>query len=181
MTDGANNAGLPPEEAAELAKQAGLPLYTYGIGITGPRDIIVRDLAGPRGAFLKERAEFGVKVRAPGFTGQSVKLRLRANGKQVDEKEIVLSGEGETEYRLGFEPQEKGEMRMEASIEPIEGETSATNNAATTRLRVLDNVVKVLYIEQEPRWDFRYLLSTPGTRPAALGQVRAIRRRRGNG
>ena len=30
----------------------------------------------------------------------------------------------------------------------------------STKVRVLDSEVKVLYIEQEPRWDFRYLLST---------------------
>ena len=160
ITDGANNAGSPPEEAAEIAKQAGLPIYAYGIGITGPKDVIVRELAGPRGAFVKERAAFTVKVRSPGFSGQSVKLRLRANGKIVDEKNVTLSGDGETEYPLGFEPQEKGEVRMEASIDPLDGETSTANNIAATRVRVLDSVVKVLYIEQEPRWDFRYLLST---------------------
>ena len=160
ITDGANNTGAPPEEIAELARQENIPLYSWGIGITGPRDVIVRELAGPRGAFLKERAEFSVKVRSPGFTGQTVTLRLRANGIEVDKKEIRLTGDSEAEYRLGFEPQEKGEVRMEASIEPLEGEASRENNVATTRIRVLDNQVKVLYIEQEPRWDFRYLLST---------------------
>ncbi len=160
VTDGANNTGAPPEEIAELARQAGVPIYPYGVGITGPRDIIVRELAGPRGAFLKERAEFSVRVRAPGYNGQTVTLRLRANGREVDHKDIRLTGDSEGEYRLGFEPQEKGEVRVEASIDPQEGESSKDNNVATTRLRVLDNQVKVLYVEQEPRWDFRYLLST---------------------
>lgn len=160
VTDGANNTGAPPEEIAELAREANVPLYTYGIGITGPRDVIVRELAGPRGAFIKERAEFSVKVRAPGYTGQTVTLHLRANGREVDKKEIRLSGDSEAEYRLGFEPQEKGEVRVEASIDPLEGESSRDNNVATTKVRVLDNQVKVLYVEQEPRWDFRYLLST---------------------
>ncbi len=160
VTDGANNTGAPPEEIAELARQENVPLYTWGIGITGPRDVIVRELAGPRGAFVKERAEFSVRVRAPGFTGQTVTLRLRANGREVDKKEIRLTGDSEAEYRLGFEPQEKGEARMEAVIDPLEGEASRDNNIATTKIRVLDNQVKVLYVEQEPRWDFRYLLST---------------------
>ncbi len=160
VTDGANNTGAPPEEIAELARQEGVPIYAYGLGITGPRDIIVRELAGPRGAFLKERAEFSVNVRAPGFNGQSVTIHLRANGREVDKKEIRLTGDSESEYRLGFEPQEKGEVRVEAFIDPQEGESSKDNNVASTIVRVLDNTVKVLYVEQEPRWDFRYLLST---------------------
>ena len=160
VTDGANNSGTPPAEIASLAKLDGVPLFLYGVGIVGPKDIVVREIVGPRGAFMKERAEFAVKVKAPGYTGRAVKIQLKADGKVVDEQEVKLNGDGETEYRLGYEPQEKAEVNVEASIAPVEGESSAENNVAATKVRVLDNQVKVLYIEQEPRWDFRYLLST---------------------
>ena len=160
VTDGANNTGTPPEEIADVARQDGIPIFLYGVGIVGPKDIIVQQLSGPRGAFVKERAEFTVKVRAPGFTGRMVKIVLKADGKQVDQQEVKLNGDGETEYRLGYEPQEKGEVKMEASIAPVDGESSKDNNVATTKVRVLDSQVKILYVEQEPRWDFRYLLST---------------------
>lgn len=160
LTDGASNTGTPPVEIADHAKQDGVPLFLYGTGIVGPKDIIVREVAGPRGAFVKERAEFAVKVRAPGFTGRPVKLRLKADGQVVDETTVTLAADGESEFRMGFEPQEKGEVKIEASIDPVEGETSKENNVAHTKVRVLDSQVKVLYLEQEPRWDFRYLLST---------------------
>lgn len=160
ITDGANNAGTPPAEIAAMAKLDGLPLFLYGTGIVGPKDIVVKSIEGPRGAFVKERAEFAVKVRAPGFTGRTAKIQLKVNGQPVDEQEVTLSGDGDTEYRLGYEPQEKAEVNVEASITPVEGESSADNNIASTKVRVLDNQVKVLYVEQEPRWDFRYLLST---------------------
>lgn len=160
VSDGANNTGTPPEEVADMAKQDGIPLFLYGVGIVGPKDIIVREIIGPRGAFVKERAEFTIKVRAPGYTGRTVKLQLKADGKVVDEQQVKLNGEGETEYRLGYEPQEKSEVRMEASITPVDGESTKENNVATTKVRVLDSLVKVLYLEQEPRWEFRYLLAS---------------------
>jgi hypothetical protein len=160
VTDGANNAGMPPAEIAGLAKLDGLPLFLYGTGIEGPKDIVVKEVSGPRGAFVKERAEFAVKVRASGYTGQSARIQLKVNGRPVDEQEITLNGDGETEYRLGYEPQEKAEVTVEASVTPLEGESSPDNNTAATKIRVLDSQVKVLYVEQEPRWDFRYLLST---------------------
>jgi len=160
VTDGANNTGTPPAEIADLAKQDGIPLFLYGVGIVGPKDINVREVAGPRGAFLDERAEFTVKVRASGYNGRSVKIQLKADGKVVDEQEVKLTGDGDAEYRLGYEPKEKAEVRIEASITPVEGESSSENNVASTKVRVLDSQVKVLYVEQEPRWDFRYLLST---------------------
>lgn len=160
LSDGANNSGTPPEEAAESAKQDGIPVFLYGVGITGPSDIIVREVLGPRGAFVKERAEFTVQVASPGFTGRSVKILLKADGKVVDKQTVKLGGDDGTEYVLGFEPQEKGEVAIETVIEPLDGEAEAANNSASTKVRVLDSLVKVLYIEQEPRWDFRYLLSS---------------------
>ncbi|MEO5716544.1 MAG: hypothetical protein ABIT37_23905, partial [Luteolibacter sp.] len=101
-----------------------------------------------------------VKVRAAGYNGRSVKIQLKADGKVVDEQDVKLTGDGDAEYRLGYEPKEKAEVKIEASITPVEGESSKENNVATTKVRVLDSQVKVLYVEQEPRWDFRYLLST---------------------
>ncbi|MEI8341285.1 MAG: hypothetical protein WCH43_07080 [Verrucomicrobiota bacterium] len=159
ITDGANNSGTPPEEIAEIAKQDGLPLYLYGVGITAPKDIVLHDLSGPHGAFVKERAEFTVKVRTSGFAGRNVTIQLKANGRKVDEKQITIAADGDAEYRLGFEPGEKGECQIEALVDPLDEESARDNNSATTKVRVLDSKVKVLYIEQEPRWDFRYLLA----------------------
>lgn len=159
VTDGANNSGAAPEEIAQMAKQDGVPLYLYGIGITEPKDIIVEEINGPRAAFVKERAEFAVKVRAPGFNGQTVQLKLKADGKVVDQKDITLS-DAETEYKVGYEPQDKGEAQIEATIDPLDEESASNNNTVSAKVRVLDSKVKVLYIEGEPRWDFRYLLST---------------------
>jgi hypothetical protein len=159
ITDGGNNTGIAPEEIAEIAKQDGLPLYLYGIGITKPKDIVVHDITGSRGVFVKERADFSVKVRGTGYAGQKVKLHLKADGKVVDEQEITLT-ESDSEYKLGYSPQVKGEAVVEASIDPLDDESATDNNAVSTKVRILDSKVKVLYIEGDPRWDFRYLLST---------------------
>ena len=160
ITDGGNNCGTAPADIANLAKQDGVPLFLYGVGIVSPKDIHVHAVVGPRGSFVKERAEFTVNVLATGYSGQQVKIQLKADGKVVDEKDVKFSADGESEYRLGYEPTQNTEVKIEALITPLEGESSKDNNVATTKLRVLDSHVKVLYVEQEPRWDFRYLLST---------------------
>ena len=159
ITDGGNNSGITPEEVADVAKQDGLPLYLYGVGITKPKDIVVHDISGSRGVFVKERADFTVKVRGSGYAGEKAKLNLKADGKVVDSQDITLT-ESDAEYKLGYSPQEKGEAVVEASIDPRDDESAIDNNAVSTKVRVLDSKVKVLYIEGDPRWDFRYLLAT---------------------
>lgn len=160
ISDGANNTGVPPDEIAAQAGQEGIPLFVYGIGITAPKDVFVEELTGPRGAFMKENAEFTVKVKASGYAGQTAMLQLKADGLVVKEQQITFGVDGSNEYKIAFEPQAKGNVNIEASIEPRGDESAMDNNAASAKLRVLDSKVKVLYLEQEPRWDFRYLLAT---------------------
>ncbi len=71
MTDGANNSGSPPREAALLARQEGVPLYIYGVGITSPRDIIVANLFAPDVTFVKDEVPVTVRVRSQGMNGET--------------------------------------------------------------------------------------------------------------
>ncbi len=70
ITDGGNNAGSPPAEAAEAASRDGVPIYAYGVGITSPRDIIVSHLSAPEIAFAKDECPVTVQVRGQGLSGQ---------------------------------------------------------------------------------------------------------------
>lgn len=159
ISDGGSNAGSPPEEAAALARESGVPIYVYGPGIDDPEDIMVRRISGSRGVFRKERIEYTVTVRAPAHDGQDLRLVLKEGPRVVAEETIPIRGRGDQTFRIGYVPTEAGIFPVSASIEPEPGEASAENNSATTRLRVLDDQIKVLYLEQEPRWDFRYLLA----------------------
>jgi len=170
ISDGGNNSGAQPEEIAALAKQDGVPIYVYGTGITKPKDIMVSKITGPRGGFVKEYAEFSVKVRAPGYSGRTFKLVLKEDDKVVKEKEITIPDDTDHIYTIGYEPTKTKSVRIGASIAPEPDEAESVNNAVTTRFRVLDSKLKVLYIEQEPRWDFRYLLATLDRDPRLLVQ-----------
>ncbi|MBL6764018.1 MAG: VWA domain-containing protein, partial [Verrucomicrobiae bacterium] len=95
ITDGANNLGLAPQEAAEQLKRENVPLYIYGVGITSPRDIIVTNLAAPEVAFLNDEVLVNVHVRAQGLNGEKAKVHLKLGATKVDEKEITFGGPGE--------------------------------------------------------------------------------------
>jgi len=156
MTDGGNNAGSPPTEAAEEAAREGVPLYAYGVGITSPRDIIVSHLSAPAIAFAKDEMPVTVQVRGQGLSGQTGHLTLKMGDQEVASKEITFTG-GDEIVPLNFTPQAKGDYELTASIPPRGDETSKENNSASQRVRVIDDKIKVLYIEQAPRWEFRFL------------------------
>ncbi len=158
-TDGASNTGIDPLEAARLARQEGVPLYIYGVGITSPRDIIVGNLFTQEVAFVKDELPVTVRVRGQGLRGQTAKIVLHLGDEVVASKDLTFENDDEMTVALPFTPTKTGEFELRASIDPREDEAVKDNNSASQRLRVIDSKIKVLYVESAPRWEFRYLQS----------------------
>jgi len=159
ITDGGNNSGIPLLQAAAVAAHDHLPLYIYGIGITSPLDIVVGPVSGPTTIPVKEKSIFTVKVKGLGASGRKAQLVFKANGLKIDEKEVDFHGDDEQDVSLSYEPPLTGDFDLEASIAPLEGESDITNNSSDIHVRVTDEKTRILYIEQEPHWDFMTLFA----------------------
>lgn len=159
ITDGQNNAGLSPLDAARSAHDAGVPLFIYGVGITSPPDVILEEITTQKLSFVRERVTVQVRLRTQSLENQNITANLIVDGVQQDQQTLEITGDGEKTLDLHFTPTETGEAKVEVELEPHPREASRENNRATARLRVTDAKFHVLLIEQQPRWDFRYLLA----------------------
>lgn len=159
ITDGQNNAGSLPLEAAQMARDQNLPLFIYGVGVTAAPDVILEEVRTQKLAFARERVEVRAKIRVQGLRDKTVSATLRVNGEEADTQTLATGDEGEYEVALHFVPQGPGNDVVQVSLAPLLEETAKDNNTASAKLRVTDEKFHVLLIEQEPRWDFRYLLA----------------------
>ena len=160
ISDFASNSGSLPLEAAKMAADENVPLYTWGVGTTAPKDIIVGSVLAPETAFAKDEVPVTVRVRSQRFSGKQVKLQLLQNGKEVGSAPVDLQDDGEQDVHLTFTPQEVGEFNLTAWIKPEADETVIDNNLSQPKhIRVVDGRIKVLHIEQAPRWEFKYVQS----------------------
>ncbi|HXJ58089.1 MAG TPA: hypothetical protein VNU68_15650 [Verrucomicrobiae bacterium] len=157
FTDGVNNSGSQPREAAALAAQERVPLFIYGVGITSPRDIIVQNLFAQEVSFVRDEVPVTVRVRGQGLAGQTAEVQLKLNDQVVARREITFGADAEQVVALKFTPQTLGEFDLVASVEPRPDETVKDNNSRSQRLKVIDAKIKVLLADQSPRWEFRYL------------------------
>ena len=160
ISDGANNAGAPLTTAAEVARSRGVPLFVYATGVEAQKDLAVLSFSGPAMAFAGEDAVLNVRLRTTGIAGVQAEVRLKQGEETVDTQVLEIDGDGESELAFNYSSPEVGDWELGVEVDPIEGEATLENNFAAMNLRVLDRRVKVLLIEQEPRWDFRYLLDT---------------------
>jgi len=159
ITDGANNTGSSPLEAAAIAKQDGVPLFIYGIGVTTPQDIMVAELEAPQVSNVKEKLNVTVRIRAQSMIGKKATVQLKADDKVVDEQPIDFRADGDQEITLSYTPSDVGVVALEAYIPPLPEEAVKDNNSAKTSVRIVDDKLKVLLVESEPNWDFQYLLA----------------------
>lgn len=158
LTDGGNNAGSDPILAARLARDENVPIYTYGVGISAPKDIVVAEVLTPNDiVFARDEVPVSVRVRARNLAGESAKLVLTLGGEKVDEKTIDLSQE-EQLVPMHVTPQKKGMFDLVASIEPRPDEADRGNNVHQRRVQVIDDKIKVLLVDGTPRWEFKYLM-----------------------
>ena len=132
-------------------------MYIYGVGITSPRDIIVASIFTPEVAFARDEVGVSVRVRGQGLKGQSALLKLSLGDTLVAQQPITFTDEGEQTVPLAFKPGAAGEFELPASIDPRPDEAVKENNSVSQKLRVIDRKIRVLFVDQTPRWEFRYL------------------------
>lgn len=181
VTDGANNAGVSPVLSARRMAgtrpgtrptdpsvtsgadtlSGGVPLLIYGVGVTRPRDLAVLTVTSPQTVFVDDDVAVTVRLRSGGLAGQSARLTLEADGLAVAAETLTLPSDGEMTATLRWRPASGGSRRADvqltARVEPLAGELTADNNAASTRVRVVDGRIRVLYVESRPRWEYKYV------------------------
>ncbi|MBN1419235.1 MAG: VWA domain-containing protein [Planctomycetes bacterium] len=157
LTDGASNGGIEPIEAARRLRDRGIPILPIGLGLADPPDVRIDALIVQGTVFAKDRVPVRIRVSSRGYTGKEGALRLSLDGVEVASKTVAFAGGGEF-HELVFEAERAAtSARLEASIAPLEGEVAGDNNRARSSIRIIDQKIRVLYIEGKPRWEYRYL------------------------
>lgn len=159
LSDGADNSGGIDLETISDIKRQHIPIHTVGFGRERmAHDIEVTDVQLPARSLEKSRLEAQVTFHQWGLKGEKAHLTVRDSGKILAARDIVLAGDGaaQTETVL-FNAGDAGVKNLQFAIEPLAAEDNKLNNALTRVLYVDNAKPKVLYMEGEPRWDYKFI------------------------
>jgi len=159
VSDGQNTSReVSVEEVTAAARRRNIPIYTVGIGaILRPKDIEIVALDAREVVLKGDQVAFSAKIKSQGYEGETVDLVLDFAGQKI-QKSIKLRGKGVVQTEtLMFRPQKAGDFRVTMSVPVKPDEQFKDNNSLTKRIRVVEDKIKVLYIEGYPRWEYRYL------------------------
>lgn len=162
LSDGQSNSGRAPEESVEdsaVRRVPPFPVLTVGVGSTqAPKDLEVLQVLANEAVFVNDEAVFSVLLRNQGFEDEEVTVQLRQDGQLVREMPARVPPDGSShELKVSYVPRVIGKFSFEVRIPGRDREAVTDNNAQTNVMRVADDKVRVLYVADQPSWEYRYL------------------------
>lgn len=158
MSDGADNSGGVDLETLSEIRRRRIPVNTIGFGreeIT--RDVELDGLDVPAKALADSRLQALVTIRQNGYAGKHAKLVLSGGGAVLASRDVTLSDAGKQTETVEFNAGKAGVKSVEARLDVLAGETNADNNRLTRVVSVDNARRRILYVEGEPRWEYKFL------------------------
>ncbi len=172
VSDGRNNEGLIPRESADRYRNQQIPVHVLAVGDpSSERNLTLSGPSGPQQVLRNEEAVFELDVTATGYEGREAELILSGFRKSSDENErdepelvlnstsfVVPSGSKGSKITITHTFTEPGDYILTFQVPPLPGETNPKDNVTRRYLRVNSNTIRVLFLDEQPRWSYRYLI-----------------------
>jgi uncharacterized membrane protein len=106
----------------------------------------------------ESRMRATVSVRQYGYPGMKAALTAKDGEKMLAQKEITLAANGlvQTETMF-FSAGAAGVRRVTFAVAPLAGEENTANNAVARLVSVSGDRRRILYVEGEPRWEYKFI------------------------
>ncbi len=163
LSDGSENAANGLGDLARPTIQAlrnrRLPVHTIGFGKEEVvRDVELNDVQVASRSMADSRIPATVSFHQRGFTGSKTLLAVRDGDKILGSREITLGADGATQLEtVYFASGAAGVKNLRVSLGLLPGEENASNNAFARLLNVSDDKRRILYVEGEPRWEYKFI------------------------
>jgi hypothetical protein len=164
-TDGLDNDRehrVPWDDIGRECKRLEIPLHIYGVGGGANRMLQLRGLeSNPHDTLLVDSA-VGVTFRwaCHGIEAGTIELNVKLNGRVVATKRVEVKEGDEIAEVLSFIPKKDdvsaGKVDLEGSLQLVGG-AKEDQDRLTLPVRVVESKVKILYVEDSPRWEFKFL------------------------
>lgn len=164
LTDGSQNTvGLGDSgigvDALQVLRNRRLPVHTVGFGnVENKHDVELENVSIAANSVANARLAATISFTQHGYAGQKATVTVRDGDKTVASREVTLATSGaiQTE-QLFFSAGAAGAKSLQFGIEPLAGEENLKNNTMTRPVLVSDAKRRVLYVEGEPRWEFKFI------------------------
>lgn len=176
ISDGGQNAGVLPPAAIAMAKEAGVPIFTAGVGdIEQPANVSVYRLDAISRAFPGDPFSVSGLIQSHGadasLAGRTVTVELLqreggrdtpgavpGTGTPIGSKKIILGIDGESvPVKFEVTPSEAGLRTLCLRVRPPADDRNEADDFLETEVEVVDRKDRVLLFAGGPTREYRFL------------------------
>lgn len=166
MTDGRSTEATRLDTATNLARQNFASFFALPLGqATAPLNLAISEPRIPENTFVKDPVSVKAKVTVTGLKAPRTitvnAYRRNADGKAgelLKSQEITLDPEHPSkDVDMVIKPEKAERMDLLIKADGIGEELTLADNQVAGSTTVLEAKVRVLYVEGQPRWEYRYL------------------------
>ena len=171
LSDGGQNAGIPPEAAVELAQEAKMPVFTIGLGSDRqPINVAVSDFAVPTRAYPGDRYTVTGYVQSQGLAGKVVTVQLLGRptgdggagkpgvGDVIETRQVTLGGDGEVlPVKFELTPEGPGRRTLCFRVQAPPGDSNAADNLREADIEIVARKNHVLLLAGGPMREYHFV------------------------
>jgi uncharacterized membrane protein len=163
LSDGGDNSGGIDPEVISALRARHIPVHTVGFGRErAAHDVELDDVEVAPRALAESRIAARITLHQRGYAGSAVTLTVRdvstAQPKTLASRVIKLGKEGDRQTEtLMFNIGGAGARTLQIAAVPLPGEENLANNNLTRLVNVGSEARRVLYVEGEPRWEYKFI------------------------
>lgn len=160
FTDGRDQLRQNLLGIAASMKAINSPVYPVMIGSSyRPKDLSIQVLDHPQSVYKGDHPQLKVTIGTFGFEGQTIDVELVSEDEPASEpirQSVKIIGvTSSLEFNLDAETLGRKSFRVQIPV--LEGETHDDNNQKSFTFNVVDDRARVILVDGEARWEFRYL------------------------
>src|SRR5580692_6110848 len=163
LSDGDDNTGGISADTISALRARHIPVHTVGFGRErAEHDVELDDAVVAPRALADSRLAAKVTFHQRGYAGARINLTVRdistGQGKILASRPITLGPDGNLQTEtLMFDIGGAGAKTLQIAAAPLSGEENTANNTVTRVVNVSSEKRRILYIEGEPRWEFKFI------------------------
>jgi hypothetical protein len=158
ISDGDRNLGENPITPATALSRREIPIFTIGVGSeTYLPDVELMSVLAPSYALVNERLSVVVTLQNRLPREVKTTVTISGPGGATGSKTVTLPAMAQTQEMIIFTPQAEGAGDFTVKLPVEREEVFPANNEKTFPLAVRKETLKVLVVDSQPRWEFRYL------------------------
>ena len=159
FSDGADNTGAFDRRLMGEIRKRNVPVHTVGVGREEiPGDLELAEVTVPPRALPNSQLNAQVSIRHSGGEERKTRLTVRDGSMILASKQITLRrGENVHNAWIDFSAGDAGIRYLKFAVEPTGDEEITGNNSLSRVIDVPRGRRKILYVEGEPRWEYKFM------------------------